>query len=31
MTLKEQMAGDVADLFFMLEDFGETHKIEENG
>lgn len=28
MTLKEQMAGDVADLFFMLEDFGETHKIE---
>ena len=22
------MAGDVADLFFMLEDFGETHKIE---
>ena len=28
MTLKEQMAGDVADLFFMLKDFGETHKIE---
>ena len=28
MTLKEQMAGDVADLFFMLSDFGETHEIE---
>ncbi|MBD5469214.1 MAG: sugar ABC transporter ATP-binding protein [Lachnospiraceae bacterium] len=28
MTLKEQVAGDVADLFFMLSDFGETHEIE---
>ena len=28
MTLKEMMAGDVADLFFMLEDFGEEHKVE---
>ena len=28
MTLKEQMAGDVADLFFMLEDFGETHTVD---
>lgn len=28
MTLKEQMAGDVADLFFMLDDFGEEHKVE---
>ncbi|MCI5996104.1 MAG: sugar ABC transporter ATP-binding protein [Blautia sp.] len=28
MTLKEQIAGDVADLFFMLEDFGEEHKVE---
>ena len=28
MTLKEQMAGDVADLFFMLDDFGETHRVE---
>jgi hypothetical protein len=28
MTLKEQMAGDVSDLFFMLDDFGEEHKVE---
>ena len=28
MTLKELMAGDVADLFFMLTDFGETHEVE---
>lgn len=28
MTLKEQMAGDVADLFFMLDDFGEKHAVE---
>lgn len=28
MTLKEQIAGDVQELFFMLEDFGETHKVE---
>lgn len=27
-TLKELMAGDVADLFFMLADFGETHEVE---
>ena len=30
MTLKELMAGDVADLFFMLDDFGETHEVEGN-
>ena len=28
MTLKEMMAGDVADLFFMLDDFGEKHEVE---
>lgn len=28
MTLKELMAGDVTDLFFMLSDFGETHEVE---
>lgn len=29
MTLREMIAGDVSDLFFMLEDFGEKHEIEE--
>lgn len=28
MTLKEMMAGDVSDLFFVLDDFGEKHEAE---
>lgn len=28
MTLKEMMSGDVADLFFLLTDFGERHEVE---